>query len=56
MKNKIFEVVELYDGNRATILDICQNNYKAEIVNKYGIKIGEKTITDKDIKKIIYSK
>lgn len=36
MKLKVFEVVELLDGNKATILENNKNRYKAEIVNKYG--------------------
>ena len=40
MKLKVFEVVELLDGNKATILENNRNIYKAEIVNKYGESQG----------------
>lgn len=44
MKLKVFEVVELLDGNKATILENNKNRYKAEIVNKYGESQGTKYI------------
>lgn len=57
MKIKKFDVVELKDNNRATILDnINKNEYLVEIVNPYGITIDRNVITDSDIKKIIYTK
>lgn len=57
MRIKRFNVVELNDNNRATILDIRKKNeYYAEIVNPYGITIDKKIITDDDISKIIYQK
>ncbi len=34
MKLKRFEVVELENGNKATILDIKNNEYFAEIVDR----------------------
>lgn len=53
MKIKIFDVVELKDNNRATILEIKGNKYFAEIVNPYGITIHKrKEITKKDIAKV----
>ena len=55
MKLKVFEVVELLDGNKATILENNKNRYKAEIVNKYGESQGTKYITETDIKKILIS-
>lgn len=57
MKIKRFNVVELNNNNRATILEIKNNKeYFVEIVNPYGITIENKTITDNDIKKVIYSR
>ena len=57
MKIKKFDVVELKDNNRATILDnINKNEYLAEIVNPYGITIETKSIKDEEISKIIYEK
>ena len=57
MKLKIFDVVELKDNNRATILNINNKEYLAEVVNSAGISLGNKVIKDNDINKIpsIYS-
>lgn len=52
-----FDVVELNDNNRATILEIKGNNqYFAEIVNAYGITIENKVINSNDINKVIFQK
>lgn len=57
MKIKIFDVVELKDNNRATILEKKGNKYFAEIVNAYGITVNKrKQITKSDIVKIIDNK
>lgn len=57
MKIKKFEVVELKNKNRATILDIKGNCcYLAEIVNSYGITIDKRIITNEEIEKVIYEK
>ncbi len=57
MKIKKFDVVELHNHNKATVLEIKGNNqYFAEIVNLQGITIDNKTITNNEIKKVIYSK
>lgn len=56
MKLKIFDVVELKDNNRATILNINNKEYLAEVVNSAGISLGNKVIKDNDINKIIVSK
>lgn len=56
MKIKIFDVVELKDKNRATILDIRNNKYLVEVVNSSGISLNNKIITDNDINKIIFAK
>lgn len=56
MKLKIFDVVELNDKNRATILNIKNNEYLVEIVNSAGVSIGNKIIADKDINRIIIKK
>lgn len=56
MKYKRFDVVELNNGNRATILDIVKNSYKVEVVSPYGITLDKKIITNNDIKKLIHSK
>ncbi|MBQ2937811.1 MAG: hypothetical protein IJE05_02885 [Clostridia bacterium] len=55
MRIKKFNVVELNNGNRATILDVLGNRYLAEIVNAYGITVDKKIINDNEINKIIYS-
>lgn len=56
MRIKKFNVVELNNGNRATILDVLGNRYLAEIVNAYGITVDKKIINDNEINKIIYSR
>lgn len=56
MKLKRFEVVELVDGNKATILDTYNNQYYAEIVNNKGITIDNRNITEEEIKRVLVSK
>lgn len=53
MKIKIFDVVELQDKNKATILRIDNDKYYAEVVNSDGMTLCFKYITLKDINKII---
>ena len=55
MRYKRFDVVELNNGNRATILDVENNRYNVEIVNPYGSTIDKTIIKDNEISKIIYS-
>ena len=55
MKYKRFDVVELNNGNRATILDIKKNCYNVEIVNPYGITLDKKFISNNEIKGLIRS-
>ena len=56
MKLKIFDVVELNGNNRATILNINNKEYLAEIVNSAGISLENRIITDNDINKVILAK
>lgn len=56
MKIKIFDVVELNNQNKATILSMNNGNYMAEIVNREGISQGTSCITEKDIKKVVFAK
>lgn len=56
MKLKIFDVVELNNKNRATILNIKNNEYLVEVVNSAGVSIVNKIITEKDINRIIIKK
>ena len=56
MKLKRFEVVELLNGNKATILDTNNNQYYAEIVNDKGITIDNRNITEEEIKRVLVSK
>lgn len=57
MKIKIFDVIELKDNNRATILEKQGNKYFAEIVNTYGVTICKrKEITKKDMAKVLNKK
>lgn len=55
-KVRIFDVVELKNSNKATILNIIDNGYVAEVVDSKGKTIGMTTITNEEIKVIIYSK
>ena len=56
MKLKRFEVVELSNGNKATILDINNNEYYAEIVDDKGNTIDNRNITEDEIKKVFIHK
>lgn len=56
MRIKKFDVVEMNDNNRATILETNNNQYLAEIVNPYGITVDKRIITQDEIKQIIYKK
>lgn len=56
MKINKFDVVELKDGNRATIIEAkVKNIYFAEVVNAYGITLDKRDIQEKEIDKIIYN-
>lgn len=56
MKVNRFNVVELNNGNRATILEVLDEKYLAEIVNIYWITLDKRIITENEINKVIYSK
>lgn len=56
MKMKKFNVVELNNGNKATILQILGNEYFAEIVNDDGITVDKRIVKADEINKIIYYK
>lgn len=56
MKINKFDVVELNNKNRATIREVHNKNYFVEIVSPNGESLGNATINDKDINKILYSK
>lgn len=56
MKIRKFNVVELKNKNRATILQVLGNKYLVEIVNAYGITIDKRIITENEINKVIYNK
>lgn len=57
MKVDKFDVVELKNGNRATIFErINKNQYIAEIVNLYGITLEKRTIIKKEINRVIHKK
>lgn len=57
MKIDRFNVVEMKDGNRATIIDVKgKSEYFAEVVNAYGQTVAKRNITDEEIQKVIYSK
>lgn len=57
MRYKVFDVVLLNNGNKATILgEIDKVHYKVEIVNNEGKTEGISQITDNDIKDCILKK
>lgn len=56
MRIKKFDVVELSNNNRATILEIDKNQYFAEIVDNKGATIERRYITQDEIKKVIYTR
>lgn len=56
MKVKLFDVVELNNGNKATILSVNKDIYNAEILNEKGFFLGVQELKASDIKGIIYTK
>ncbi len=56
MKFKIFDVVEVNNGNKATILSVDNEQYKVEIVTNDGKSKGIVDLEEKDIKKLIFKK
>lgn len=56
MKLNRFDVVELQNQNRATILDIKNKEYFAEIVDTKGETIDIRNIIDDEISKVIFTK
>jgi len=56
MKYKRFDVVELNNGNKATILDTNNRNYYVEIVDLEGNRVDIKHIEESEIAKMIFSK
>ena len=56
MKYKIFDVIELNNGNKATIVDIDKSELKIDVVDKNGISQGFENVNVKDIKKVIFAK
>lgn len=56
MKINRFDVVELKDKNKATILNFQDNGYLVELVNSDGKSLGTKIITDNDIEEVIFCK
>ncbi len=56
MKIKEFDVVELKNNMKATILKINNDDYFAEIVDAYGTTLDRRNIVQDEIKRIIYTK
>ena len=54
MQFKIFDVIELEDGKRATIIKIEDNIITGEIIDDNGKILGVKEIEKERITKIIY--
>ena len=55
-KYNMFDVVELKNGNKATILTNKKSIIKIEEVNDKGISLGIKEITESEINKTIFKK
>ena len=53
---KVFDVVELKNGNKATIVEVRKDSYKAAIFDNKGTSQWFENITDDNIKKVIISK
>ena len=56
MRINRFDVVELYNGNKATILDVKNREYYVEIVDSEGNTIDNRNITEEEIKRVLVSK
>lgn len=56
MKIKIFDVVKLKNGDKATIIEIKNDSYKVAIFNRNGVSKGHKYIMEQDVVDIIYTK
>ena len=56
MKIKKFDVVELVDDKRATILDVANNKCYAEIVDSNGKTKEYRNIKQEEIIKILFKK
>lgn len=56
MKYKRFDVVELNNGNKATILDTNNRDYYVEIVDSGGNRVDIKYIGENEISKMVFSK
>ncbi len=56
MRLKKFDVVELVDENKATILDVTNNRCYAEIVDSNGKTIEYRNINQEEIIKILFKK
>lgn len=54
MKINLFDVVKLQNGDKATVLNISNNKYFVEVVDKYGKTIDKRQIIKKDIREVIY--
>ena len=55
-KYKVFDVIELQNENKATILQINKDNYCCDIVDKNGNSLGVQEITTDEIKRLVFSK
>lgn len=56
MKYKRFDVVELNNGNKATILDTNNRDYYVEIVDSEGNRVDIKYIGENEISKMVFPK
>ena len=53
MSYKIFDVVELHNGKKGTIVNINKGEIAVDIVDESGISHGFANVKQKDVKRII---
>lgn len=56
MKYNQFDVVELNNGDKATIIAVSDNGYKVDIVDGNGKRKDVKNIKQDEIKNVIFKK
>lgn len=56
MKYNQFDVIELNNGDKATIIAINDNLYKVDIVDENGARKEVKNVKQDEIKRLIFKK
>ena len=55
MSYRIFDVVELHNGKKGTIVNINKGEIAVDIVDESGISHGFANVKQKDVKRIIFT-